>query len=313
MPELSVVCVREDARLADQLAAALERFGFSICRSATVYENFQGYAGVIVLLSPFSSRSELVAMTASRALDWGKLIPVFVSLCTVPDRLSGIAMHDLSTWTGSAEDPVIAAIAAHAGRIAGLASRPTLAPAQANLLDSPQRRPALSFDEGPRHTEPAPAVTTPELPYAAPRAPYYGGAAPAVAAAVAVAQPAQHDYDPAYAAPAAVTSAPQFGMTYQTSATPQPAYPGYALAQPSTQPHHTIDPYRGAVPWPEPQHAPPSYPALPVAIETPGSSELTPIDQGANDRRSNPFAHDPAPFEPPQSAAARRRRALSGF
>ncbi len=126
MADVSLVCVREDAWKADLLAAALERYGFAVCRSASVFEDFSGYAAVVVLLSPGAARSDLVMGTAARALDWGKLIPVFVNLCHLPDRLAGVALHDLSAWDGEAEDPVVKSIAFHAQRLAGLPGRPGL-------------------------------------------------------------------------------------------------------------------------------------------------------------------------------------------
>jgi hypothetical protein len=135
MADVSLVCMREDAIQADQLAGALERYGFSVCRSASVFEDMQGYAAVIVLLSPGAARSELVMGTAQRLLDYGKLIPVFVNLCRLPDRLAGVAMHDLSAWDGAAEDRVVQAIAFHVHKIAGLPGRPDLGP--------PAYRPAL--------------------------------------------------------------------------------------------------------------------------------------------------------------------------
>ena len=128
MADVSLVCVREDAWKADLLAAALERYGFTVCRSASVFEDFSGYAAVVVLLSPGAARSDLVMGTAARALDWGKLIPVFVNLCHLPDRLAGVALHDLSAWGGDGEDPVVKAIAFHAQRLAGLPGRPGLGP-----------------------------------------------------------------------------------------------------------------------------------------------------------------------------------------
>jgi hypothetical protein len=134
MAEISLVCVREDTWKADLLSDALLRYGFSICRSASVFEDTQGYAAVIVLLSPGAARSELVMQTAARALDRGKLIPVFVNLCHLPDRLTGVAMHDLSQWDGQAEDRVVTAIAYHAQRMAGLSGKPALGAPSGRLV-----------------------------------------------------------------------------------------------------------------------------------------------------------------------------------
>lgn len=128
MADVSLVCMREDGFKADQLAGALERYGFSVCRSASVFEDFQGYSAIIVLLSPGAARSELVMSTAQRAMDYSKLIPVFVNLCRLPDRLAGVALHDLSAWDGREDDPVVQAIAYHVQRTAGLPGRPDLGP-----------------------------------------------------------------------------------------------------------------------------------------------------------------------------------------
>lgn len=128
MADVSLVCMREDAFKADQLAGALERYGFSVCRSASVFEDFQGYGAVVVLLSPGAARSDLVMGTAERAMDYGKLIPVFVNLCRLPDRLAGVALHDLSAWDGVEEDRVVQAIAYHAQKLAGLPGRPDMGP-----------------------------------------------------------------------------------------------------------------------------------------------------------------------------------------
>jgi hypothetical protein len=145
--------MREDAFRADQLASALERYGFSVCRSASVFEDFQGYAAVIVLLSPGAARSELVMGTAERAMDYSKLIPVFVNLCRLPDRLAGVPLHDLSAWDGEHDDHVVQAIAYHAHRLAGLPGRPDLGPPtqrRAQLEDfSNQRQPRISYDPSP--------------------------------------------------------------------------------------------------------------------------------------------------------------------
>ena len=153
MADISLVCMREDAYKADQLAGALERYGFSVCRSASVFENFQGYGAVIVLLSPGAARSDLVMATAQRAIDYGKLIPVFVNLCRLPDRLAGVALHDLSQWDGAEDDRVVQAIAYHAQRLAGLPGRPELGPpsAHAMLQDSHPARhtPRISYDPQP--------------------------------------------------------------------------------------------------------------------------------------------------------------------
>ncbi len=162
MSDISLVCMREDAYRADQLAGALERYGFSVCRSASVFEDFQGYAAVIVLLSPGAARSELVMGTAERAMDYGKLIPVFVNLCRLPDRLSGVPLHDLSAWDGEEDDSVVQAIAYHAHRLSGLPGRPDLGPPtqrRALLGDSSsQRQPRLSYEPspswGPQYGEP---------------------------------------------------------------------------------------------------------------------------------------------------------------
>lgn len=128
MADVALVCVRDDAWKCDLLGVALERYGFTVCRSASVFEDFSGYAAVVVLLSPGAVRSELVINTASRALDWGKLVPVFVGLCPLPDRLAGVAMHDLATWNGEAEDNVVKAIAYHVQRLSGQQGRPNLGP-----------------------------------------------------------------------------------------------------------------------------------------------------------------------------------------
>ncbi len=144
MADVSLVCVREDAWKADLLAAALERYGFTVCRSASVFEDFSGYAAVVVLLSPGAARSDLVMGTAARALDWGKLIPVFVNLCHLPDRLAGVALHDLSAWDGEGEDPVVKAIAFHAQRLAGLPGRPGFGPDR-----SPRRLPQEQLTADP--------------------------------------------------------------------------------------------------------------------------------------------------------------------
>lgn len=150
MADISLVCMREDAYKADQLAGALERYGFSVCRSASVFEDFQGYGAVIVLLSPGAARSDLVMGTAQRAMDYGKLIPVFVNLCRLPDRLAGVALHDLSQWDGAEEDRVVQAIAYHAQRLAGLPGHPELGPpsARAMLQDShaAHQAPRISYD-----------------------------------------------------------------------------------------------------------------------------------------------------------------------
>lgn len=150
MADISLVCMREDAYKADQLAGALERYGFSVCRSASVFEDFQGYGAVIVLLSPGAARSDLVMGTAQRAMDYGKLIPVFVNLCRLPDRLAGVALHDLSQWDGAEDDRVVQAIAYHAQRLAGLPGRPELGPpsARAMLQDAHPARhtPRISYD-----------------------------------------------------------------------------------------------------------------------------------------------------------------------
>ncbi|TPW02913.1 MAG: hypothetical protein FD124_3213, partial [Alphaproteobacteria bacterium] len=153
MSDISLVCMREDAYRADQLAGALERYGFSVCRSASVFEDFQGYAAVVVLLSPGAARSELVMGTAERAMDYGKLIPVFVNLCRLPDRLAGVPLHDLSAWDGAEDDRVLQAIAYHAQRLAGLPGRPDLGPPtqrRALLEDSSSlRQPRVSYDPSP--------------------------------------------------------------------------------------------------------------------------------------------------------------------
>lgn len=128
MADISLVCMREDGFKADQLAGALERYGFSVCRSASVFEDPHGYAAIIVLLSPGAARSELVMGAAQRAMDYGKLVPVFVNLCRLPDRLAGVALHDLSAWDGHEDDPVVQAIAYHVQRTAGLPGRPDLGP-----------------------------------------------------------------------------------------------------------------------------------------------------------------------------------------
>lgn len=165
MSDISLVCMREDAYRADQLAGALERYGFNVCRSASVFEDFQGYAAVIVLLSPGAARSELVMGTAERAMDYGKLIPVFVNLCRLPDRLAGVPLHDLSAWDGEEDDRVVQAIAYHAQRLAGLPGRPDLGPPTQRraALDSPhnmrQQRiayePSQNWDAGYDYAEPA--------------------------------------------------------------------------------------------------------------------------------------------------------------
>lgn len=150
MADISLVCMREDAYKADQLAGALERYGFSVCRSASVFEDFQGYGAVIVLLSPGAARSDLVMGTAQRAMDYGKLIPVFVNLCRLPDRLAGVALHDLSSWDGAEDDRVVQAIAYHAQRLAGLPGRPELGPPshRAQLQDAygARQTPRISYD-----------------------------------------------------------------------------------------------------------------------------------------------------------------------
>jgi len=155
MADISLVCVRDDAWKGDLLSAALERYGFNVCRSASVYEDFQGYSAVVVLLSPGAARSELVMATAGRALDWGKLIPVFVNLCHLPDRLAGVALHDLSSWDGLGEDPVVQAIAYHAQRLAGLPGRPGMGP------DMSPRRLSAASGQGQAWIEPPSAWDSP--------------------------------------------------------------------------------------------------------------------------------------------------------
>lgn len=191
MADISLVCMREDAWKADLLSEALARYGFTVCRSASVFEDFGGYAAVVVLLSPGASRSELVMQTAARAMDWGKLIPVFVNLCHLPDRLSGVAMHDLSAWDGRAEDAVVKAIAYHAQRLAGLTGRPQLAASQARApspqlyldtptayLEPPQATPNYEYDYGAYDNAPPHGYEEPryERPYIPP-APYFVAAA----------------------------------------------------------------------------------------------------------------------------------------
>jgi hypothetical protein len=152
MADVSLVCMREDGYKADLLAGALERYGFSVCRSASVFEDFGGYAAVIVLLSPGAARSELVMGTAQRAMDWGKLIPVFVNLCRLPDKMAGVAMHDLSAWDGAEDDPVVQAIAYHLHRSAGLPGRPDLGPpAPRHVLpdQGAYRQPQIGYEPSP--------------------------------------------------------------------------------------------------------------------------------------------------------------------
>lgn len=164
MVEIALICVREDNDAAENLSAALGRFGFSVCRSASVFEDFRGYAAVIVLLSPGAARSDLVIETAGRAHDWGKLIPAFVNLCRLPDQFAMLAMHDLSHWDGSGEDPVVEAIAYHAHRLAGLSGKPVMGwasppapPARPALDDGGMRqRRAVSFTPYPEPAPPPP-------------------------------------------------------------------------------------------------------------------------------------------------------------
>ena len=125
---LNVLIVATCGLVYELLAGALERYGFSVCRSASVFEDPHGYAAIIVLLSPGAARSELVMGAAQRAMDYGKLVPVFVNLCRLPDRLAGVALHDLSAWDGHEDDPVVQAIAYHVQRTAGLPGRPDLGP-----------------------------------------------------------------------------------------------------------------------------------------------------------------------------------------
>jgi hypothetical protein len=138
MANIALICVREDSRAADDLTAALSRYGFGVCRSASVFEDLRGYAAVVVLLSPGAASSELVIGTAGRAQHWGKLVPVFVNLCHLPQEFAMLAMHDLSHWDRDAEDPVVQAIAYHCHRLAGLPGKPEM------NWDAPAPRPALS-------------------------------------------------------------------------------------------------------------------------------------------------------------------------
>jgi hypothetical protein len=144
MVEIALICVREDNDAAEKLSAALGCFGFSVCRSASVFEDFRGYAAVVVLLSPGAARSELVIETASRAHDWGKLIPAFVNLCRLPDQFAMLAMHDLSNWNGDGDDRVVEAIAYHAHRLAGLSGRPVMTWA----APPPAAQPRPALDDG---------------------------------------------------------------------------------------------------------------------------------------------------------------------
>ncbi|MDX2235765.1 MAG: hypothetical protein NW200_14795 [Hyphomonadaceae bacterium] len=252
MADVSLVCVREDAWKADLLSEALERYGFTVCRSASVFEDFQGYAAVIVLFSPGAARSDLVMQTASRAMDWGKLIPVFVNLCRLPDCLSGVALHDLSAWDGRGEDAVVKAIAYHAQRLSGAAGKPVLAPP---VVRAPA--PPLAL-EPYAHAPQAwiePPHATPNYGYEAPYAPSpygddhryaaQGYQAPydAPAPAPVHEQPYQHAFSPTPSEPAWRT--PQFARDrQQTGYTPPPPY--FVATAHNEMEHYAPPPAAGA-------------------------------------------------------------------
>lgn len=116
MEDAALVFVREDSNAAERLAGALERAGVSVCRSASVFEDPDAYGAVVALFSPAAVRSRLVMDAAARAREEGRLVAVFVGLCPLPPVFSGIAMFDLSSWGGQADDAAVTAVAAQIRR-----------------------------------------------------------------------------------------------------------------------------------------------------------------------------------------------------
>jgi hypothetical protein len=160
MAEIALIHVRDDNAKAEALSHALQRYGFSVCRSASVFQDFRSYCAVLVLLSPGAANSTLIMETAARAMDWGKLIPVFVSLCKLPEKLTMVKMHDLTTWEADPEDAVVQTIAYHAHRLAGLSGKPDYMVGAAPV--DPATLPPLAVK--PQHTAPIAIAQNPSPP-----------------------------------------------------------------------------------------------------------------------------------------------------
>jgi hypothetical protein len=316
---VSIVSMRDDASKADQLATALGRYGLSVCRSASVFEDFQGYCAVVVLLSPGAARSDLVMSTAERAFDRGKLIPVFVSLCQLSDRLSGVAMHDLSHWDGAAEDRVVQAVAYHAHRLSGQGGRPALAAPTTEEMLRPL--PLPSFEVRPQigmdHRQAAPAA--PQPPAGAPRWMAYRtlGYAPPPA------QGAEPRYTPRYTPPPAADApraepryAPASPRSYEpAAATPTRYNPAPLRYTPEPQryaPRGTATPDSAFERQPAAAHRPRETAPLlrPIddePIELRPSEPARPQRTGARTRYSASF-ETAAPAERSESPFRHRRR-----
>lgn len=154
MDDAALVFVREDGAAAERLAVALERAGVTVCRSASVFEDPQGYGAVVALFSPAAVRSRLVMDAALRAREEGRLVAVFIGLCPLPQAFSGIAMHDLSSWGGNADDAVVTAVAQQIRR--ARAVRSTKATLERGLGG------ARAYDEEPQGLEAPEYYTAPE-------------------------------------------------------------------------------------------------------------------------------------------------------
>ena len=117
MSQVFISYSHEDKPKATAMAAALEAAGHTVWWdnellpgdrfAATLAERIDRAEAVVVMWSRTSIQSDYVCDEADRARIAGRLTPVLIDAVRPPVGFGQLHTHDLSGWSGAAEDPVL--------------------------------------------------------------------------------------------------------------------------------------------------------------------------------------------------------------
>ncbi len=114
---------QKDKSKAAAMAAALEQAGLTVWwdndllpgdrLAATLAERIDSTLAVVVMWSETSITSDYVCDEADRARIAGSLTPVLINHVRSPVGFGQLHPHDLTSWSGAADDPALLEFVAH--------------------------------------------------------------------------------------------------------------------------------------------------------------------------------------------------------